>query len=140
MKQAVGLGLLLATSILVGACGGQELKTKEASTPVPVKRTIVAETELEGIEGKVMRAWVAEFAPGANTGKHYHPLHVFVYVLEGDFTIEVQGEPAVTLKPGEIIDLEPKQVHEAKNLLNSPTKVLAFGLATKGESIVLPVK
>jgi quercetin dioxygenase-like cupin family protein len=60
--------------------------------------------------------------------------------LEGAFTIEVEGEPAVTLKPGEIINLAPKQVHEGKNLLNSPTKVLVFGLAPKGEPLVVPVK
>ncbi len=87
-----------------------------------------------------MHAWVTEFAPGVNTGKHYHPWHEFVYVLEGAFGIEVQGEPAATLKPGEIISLAPKQVHEGKNVLNSPTKVLVFGLAPKGESLVVPVK
>jgi quercetin dioxygenase-like cupin family protein len=66
-------------------------------------------------------------------------IHYFLCLLRTG-TIEVQGEPAVTLKPGEIINLAPKRVHEAKNLLNSPTKVLVFGLAPKGEPLVVPVK
>jgi quercetin dioxygenase-like cupin family protein len=92
------------------------------------------------IEGKDMHAWVTEFAPDVSTGKHHHPWHEFVYVLEGDFTIEVQGEPAVTLKPGEIITLAPKQVHEGKSSPNSPTKVLVFGLAPKDEPLVVQVE
>jgi quercetin dioxygenase-like cupin family protein len=58
--------------------------------------------------------------------KHYHPWNEFVYVLAGAFTIEVQGKLAVTLRPGQIINLVPKQVYEGKNLLDSPTKVLVF--------------
>ena len=113
---------------------------QEALTSAPVKRTLIVKTELEGIEGKEMHAWVTEFAPRVSTGRHIHPWHEFVYVLEGSFSIEVQGKSPVTLKPGEIISLAPKQVHEGKNLLDSPTKVLVFGLAPKGESLVVPVK
>jgi quercetin dioxygenase-like cupin family protein len=141
MKGTAGrFGLTLAVSILVGVIGASVLNAQEALTPAPVKRTLIVKTELEGIEGKEIHAWVTEFAPGASSGKHYHPWNEFVYVLEGAFTIEVQGEPAVTLKPGEIINLAPKQVHEGKNLLNSPTKVLVFGLGPKGEPLVVPVK
>ncbi len=141
MKQTAGrFALPLALSIMVGVIGAQFLQAQEALTLAPLKRTLIVKTELEGIEGKEMHAWVTEFAPMVNTGKHYHPWHEFVYVLEGAFGIEVQGKPALTLKPGEIISLGPKQVHEGKNLLNSPTKVLVFGLAPKGESLVVPVK
>ena len=141
MKQTESIFCLtLAMSILVGLLGVQLSNAEEALTTAPVKRTLIVKTELEGIEGKEMHAWVTEFAPEVSTGKHYHPWHEFVYVLEGAFGIQVQGEPAATLKPGEIISLAPKQVHEGKNLLKSPTKVLVFGLAPKGESLVVPVK
>lgn len=140
MKRTTGFSFLLAISILLGGIGVQVLKSQEVSPPTPIKRTVIVERELEGIKGKVMQAWVTEVAPGASTGKHYHPLHVFVYVLEGAFTIEVQDKPAVTLNPGEMIEVKPKQVHEVKNLLDSPTKVFAFGLGQKGESFVFPVK
>ncbi len=132
--------LTLAVAILVGLLGAQLPNAEEALTTGPVKRTLIVKTELEGVEGKEMHAWVTEFAPEVSTGKHYHPWHEFVYVLEGAFGIQIQGEPAKTLEPGEIISLAPKQVHEGKNLLKSPTKVLVFGLAPKGESLVVPVK
>lgn len=119
---------------------GSSAIAQESLTSAPVKRTLIVKTELEGIEGKEMHAWVTEFAPRVSTGKHFHPWHEFVYVLEGAFSIEVQGRLPVTLKPGEIINLAPKQVHEGKNLLDSSTKVLVFGLAPKGESLVVPVK
>ncbi len=139
-KTAKKSGLALALSIFVGVIGAQDLNAQEALTVAPVKRTLIVKTELEGIEGREMHAWVTEFGPRVSTGKHYHPWHEFVYVLKGAFSIEVQGEPAQDLKPGEIISLAPKQVHEGRNLLDSPTKVLVFGLAPKGESLVVPVK
>ena len=46
--------------------------------------------------------------------------------MEGAFTIDVQGKLAVTLRPGQIINLVPKQVHEGRSLLDAPTKVLVF--------------
>ncbi len=142
-KTAIRFGSILAASILVGvvgAIGVQVMNAQEILTVAPVKRTLIVKTELEGIEGKEMHTWVTEFAPRMSTGKHYHPWHEFLYVLEGALTIKVQGQPEVTLKPGEVINLAPKQVHEGKNLLNSPTKVLVYGLAPKDETLVVPVK
>ncbi len=125
---------------LLGVIGVQVLNAQEILTPAPIKRTLIFKKDLEGIEGKEMHVWVTEFAPGETTGNHYHPWHEFVYVLEGAFTIEVQGKPPVTLKPGELVNLAPKQQHEGKNTLRSPTKVLVFGLAVKGEPLVVQVK
>jgi quercetin dioxygenase-like cupin family protein len=139
-RTAIRFGLTMAVSAFVGVIEPSVVNAQEVLTPALVKRTLIVKTELEGIEGKEMHAWVTELAAGASSGKHYHPWNEFVYVLEGAFTIEVQGEPAVTLKPGEIINLPPKRVHEAKNLLNSPTKVLVFGLAPKGEPLVVPAQ
>jgi quercetin dioxygenase-like cupin family protein len=138
-RTAGGFGLTLAVSTFIAVIGASILNAQEVLTPSPVKRALILKTELEGVEGKEMHAWITEFAPGASSGKHYHPWNEFVYVLEGAFTVEIQGHPAVTLKPGEIISLAPKQVHEGKNLLNSPTKVLVFGLAPRGKSFVVPV-
>jgi quercetin dioxygenase-like cupin family protein len=141
MKRTAGrFRLTLAVLTFIAVIGAPILSAQEVLTPSPVKRSLILKTELEGVEGKEMHAWVTEFAPGASSGKHYHPWKEFVYVLEGAFTIEVQGNPAATLKPGEIISVAPKQVHEGKNLLNSPTKVLVFGLAPRGESFVVPVE
>ena len=139
-KKYIKIQLLVTLTIFILIMNSSLSNAQETMTQAPVKRTLIVKAELEGIEGKEMHAGVTEFAPNLNTGKHYHPWHEFVYVLEGEFGIKVEGESEVTLKPGEIISLAPKQVHEGKNLLNSPTKVLVFGLAPKGESLVVPIK
>lgn len=33
----------------------------------------------------------AELAPGGQTGRHMHPVPTFVYVLEGELTVEAEG-------------------------------------------------
>jgi quercetin dioxygenase-like cupin family protein len=112
-----------------------------AATPAPIQRTLLLKQELEGLEEKELHVWVAELAPGASTGRHIHPWHEFVYVLEGALTIEVRGRESLTRKAGELVSLPPREPHEAKNALAvSPTRAVVFGLAPKGVPLVVNVE
>ena len=62
----------------------------------PIKRTDLLKTHLAEIEGKEMHVWVADIAPGATTGSHFHPTPRFVYVLEGAVILELDGKPPQT--------------------------------------------
>jgi quercetin dioxygenase-like cupin family protein len=64
-----------------------------------------------GFEGKEGLAITVEYAPGASTPVHKHDAHVFVYVLEGAVTMQVEGGQAVTLGPGEMFYESPRDVH-----------------------------
>ncbi|MDZ4340148.1 MAG: cupin domain-containing protein [candidate division NC10 bacterium] len=106
-----------------------------------MKRQVLLKSDLAGIDGKEGIVVLAEIAPGATTGKHYHPAHEFAYVLEGSLTLEVQGKPPVTLKPGGIIHQPPRQAHEGKNASKTdPVKILAFYLSEKGQPLTSQVK
>jgi len=131
------LGLAFAAGIAMGMVANQLLHADQE----PVKRTVLLKTDLAGIDGKEGIVVLAEIAPGATTGKHYHPAHEFAYVLEGSLTLEVQGKPPITLKPGGINHQPPRQVHEGKNTSRTdPVKILAFYLSEKGQPLTSPVK
>jgi quercetin dioxygenase-like cupin family protein len=131
------LGLTLAAGIAGGIIGHQLLSAQ----PEPVTRQVLLKTDLAGIDGKEGIVVLAEIAPGATTGKHYHPAHEFAYVLEGSLTLEVQGKPPVTLKPGGVVHQPPRQTHEGKNASRTdPVKILAFYLSEKGQPLTNPVK
>ena len=138
MKRTVFmLGVALAAGIAVGVIGTQVLKAQQE----PVKATVLLKTDLAGIEGKEALVVLVEHAPGTAAGKHYHPGHEFAYLLEGSAILEPVGKPPVTLQPGEIIYLPPKQVHDAKNASTTvPLKVLVFQVAEKGQPFLIPVK
>ena len=138
MKRTVFmLGVTLAVGIAVGVFGDQVLKAQQE----PVKATVLLKTDLAGIEGKEALVVLVEHAPGAASGKHYHLGHEFAYLLEGSAILEPEGKPPVTLQPGEIMYLPPKQVHDAKNAsTTAPLKVLVFQVAEKGQPFLVPVK
>lgn len=81
-----------------------------------------------GFEGKEGLAITVEYAPGASTPVHKHDAHVFVYVLEGAVTMQVEGGQAVTLGPGEMFYESPADVHAvSKNASDTePARFLVF--------------
>jgi quercetin dioxygenase-like cupin family protein len=131
------LGVTLAVGIGAGVIGTGVLTAQ----PEPVKLTVLLKTDLVGIEGKEAAVRLVEIAPGAEVGKHYHPGHVFAYVLEGSGIVEAEGQPPVTLKQGDVNYEPPRQVHTAKNAsTTAPFKLLAWSIVEKGQPHAVPVK
>jgi quercetin dioxygenase-like cupin family protein len=131
------VGLTLAVGLAVGVISDRVLNAQQE----PIKRTELLKTDLVGIEGKGAVVRLVEYAPGAEAGKHYHPAHVFLYVLEGSGIWEPEGQPPVTLKPGDVYYEPPRQVHTAKNASTSaPLKLLSWSIVEKGQPSIVPVK
>lgn len=129
------LGLTLGAGLpgLVGALHG-------AAQP-PVKVTELYKTDLGSVDGREGSLWLAELAPGASVGKHFHPGDAFAYVLEGTMVLEVVGQPPVTLRPGDSGSVGPSQVHDDRNGSSSaPVKFLVFHVARKGAPLAVTVK
>jgi len=77
---------------------------------------------------------IAEIARGAMAGRHRHPGIEIGYVLEGSVTLEHEGQPAKTLKAGDVFKNEPG-VHNAKNTGTTAVKILAVYLVEKGKPL-----
>ena len=75
-RTVILLGLTLAVGIAVGALGNHFLSAQQE----PIKRTVLLKTDLASLEGKEGIVVLAEFAPGAATGKHFHPGEELVYL------------------------------------------------------------
>jgi quercetin dioxygenase-like cupin family protein len=61
----------------------------------PLKRTPIAEHPIDATAADVERVTVVrlDFKPGQPTGRHTHPVPVIGYVLEGEFIVQVEGQP-----------------------------------------------
>ena len=105
---------------------------------------ILQRTELKGAPGWEAILVERILPPGVESGKHTQSGNEIVYVEEGSVTVEVQGKPAVTLKPGEAFTTTAGEVHNVKNASGSaPAKALAFYVAKKGahlEDLSVPAK
>jgi quercetin dioxygenase-like cupin family protein len=138
MKRTVAMLILtLAVGIALGMVGSHVLHAQQE----PIKRTVLLKTDLEGIEGKEAVLFLAELAPGAVGGKHYHSGTELFYALEGAFTHEPEGKAPVTLRTGQAGINPNKNVHYIKNAsMTEPARILGCLIAEKGQPITVPVQ
>jgi quercetin dioxygenase-like cupin family protein len=129
-RTMIILSLTLGLGIVLGVLGDRFLSAQQQS----VKRTELLKTDLEGMAGKEGIMYIAELAPGAVAGKHFHPGPEFAYILDGSLTLEPQGQAPQTFKAAKI-------VHDAKNAsTTAPAKVLVFLVGEKGQPLATPVQ
>jgi quercetin dioxygenase-like cupin family protein len=137
MKQtAFMLGLTFAVGVALGMIGTGVLNAQQQE---PIKRTLLLKTDLEGLEGQEAHMMMVEVAPGARSGKHYHPGPVLSYTLSGSGTWEGEGMPPKVLEPGTALSVPPKHVHEDVGG-SAGAKILAVFIIPKGQPLTVPVK
>jgi quercetin dioxygenase-like cupin family protein len=105
MRHSIGITLAFAALVIALTSTAQE--QGPTRPPPPLLREIV-----QGMpkgENQEVRVLVATLKPGEATPFHTHRFHVTVYVLEGIFTLEMEGRPPITAKAGQAI-VEPPQV------------------------------
>ena len=103
MNKLLGLNLMLA--LLTGILPA--MAQDGLARPNPVFKQVV-EGMPRGAEQEV-RVMTASFKPGDKTVFHTHRSPVTVYILEGAFTLELDGKSPVVVKAGEAF-VEPPNV------------------------------
>jgi quercetin dioxygenase-like cupin family protein len=104
MYRRIGFVFGLGASVMGFAASAQE---SGLAKPNPVLREIVEGMPRSGKQE--VRVFTATFRPGDKTPFHTHRFPVTVYVLEGAFTLELEGRPPIVLKAGEAM-VEPPHV------------------------------
>ena len=96
--------------------------------------------ELAGAAGKEVLLSTVTYPPGGSSPPHRHDAQVFVYVLQGELTMQVQGGPKVTLKPGDTFYESPTDVHSvsANASQSEPATFLVFIVKDKGAPTTRP--
>jgi quercetin dioxygenase-like cupin family protein len=100
IKWTATVVTIVASAIASGDAMGQ-------ARPEPTLREIV--TGMPRGERQEVRVLTATIKPGDKTPFHTHRFPVTVYMLEGAFTLEMEGKPPVTIKAGQAM-VEPPNV------------------------------
>lgn len=126
----LALFLIFAGTPALGIAAGHDLN---AQTSGP-QGTTISKTDVAGVEDKEWKVRTVELAPGAVGARHFYSGVELVYVLEGAGRLEVDGKPLVTLHPGAVAALNPKEIHVLKNTSQTQTlKVVVVLLREKGQ-------
>jgi quercetin dioxygenase-like cupin family protein len=109
----------------------------------PVKPNLVLSQVVEGLPTSAkseVRVLTAMFKPGDKTPHHTHDFPVTVYILEGAFTLELKGQPPITVKAGEAYVEAPNVEMTGFNRSTTDvTKVVIFYVSTFGMPFLNPL-
>jgi quercetin dioxygenase-like cupin family protein len=135
-RRAFGLALL--TAMAVGATGFQAAKAAEQEYKPKAKVTSLLQTPLAGVEGKKVITKHFDIPSGFVGGKHFHPGPVFVYVLEGELTIETEEVGRQTIKAGKLYQEAIRRPMRGRNLSTTDAlKLLVFQVGDKGKPMMI---
>ena len=136
-RMVLGLGLALAGGIALGALSVQTLSAQEVYVPPGAEKKALINEPLHGVENRIVTIDQYTVPAGWVGGKHYHTGPVYVYVLEGSFTMDEQGKERHTFAAGDVYREPVGTPMQARNLNTSaPLKLLVFQVTPKGEPLM----
>jgi quercetin dioxygenase-like cupin family protein len=99
---------------------------------------VLMRTTVSGDDSREAVVGVAEFPPGASTGRHTHPGDEYATVLEGQLEILADGQPIRHVEAGEAYHNLRDVVHETRNVRAVAAKVVSTFVIAKGQPISQP--
>lgn len=78
-------------------------------------------------------AFIAELAPGKETGWHRHPLPGYSYLLSGTMSLEVEGQPPRIVHAGEAVAEPVDKLHNGRSIGTEPARILVFATGEENQ-------
>ena len=130
-KRVAGIAVLLTGSALA-------LHVARAQQ-VGTRRTDLQRHDLSMLGWEVIQTRT-ELDPGTSAPRHKHPGEEIIYVLEGTWEYQLEGQPAKTVKAGEVLFIPYGVVHSAKNVGSGNAAELGTYVVEKGKPLLTLVK
>jgi quercetin dioxygenase-like cupin family protein len=129
------LVMALAVLAVAGTAHAQQLPAAAAQTQT-IKRTPLQKFDVPGTNYETVIG-MAEIVPNVNIGKHTHPGPESGFMLDGDMTLLVEGQPPLVVKKGDSYKIAPGSVHDARTGA-AGAKVIATYVVEKGKPLASP--
>ncbi|HEY4210982.1 MAG TPA: cupin domain-containing protein [Steroidobacteraceae bacterium] len=140
MRVARRIGVL--STILAGTlavCAFSQTPGGSRSTPSAkpaITRTVLQTLDIPGSNYQVIQAKV-QIPPHTSVPKHTHPGAVSGYILEGDYSIRLDGQPVKNVAPGESFVIPSGVAHEEMTGARAATIIAVFAVE-KGKPLTSP--
>jgi quercetin dioxygenase-like cupin family protein len=103
-----------------------------------IKRTPLQKFEVPGTNYETVIG-IAEVFPNVNIGRHTHPGPESGYILDGELTLLIDGQPPKVLRAGDSYQVPAGAIHDAK-AAEKGVKVIATYVVEKGMPLATPAK
>jgi len=125
--------IALLVAIALPSTAASQQSPAPGAPPPAIKRTPLQKADVPAGTFEVITG-TAEIAANTNIGRHSHPGIETGYVLEGELTLLVEGQPPLSLKPGDSYKVPERAIHDARSG-DKPAKVLAVYVVEKGKPL-----
>jgi len=125
--------LMIVVAMLIA--GSAVTQTQQPGT----KRTPLQQHDLSAPGREVIQVRV-DFDPGYVAPRHTHPGEEIIYVIEGALEYQIEGQPARTVKPGDVLFVPAGAIHSVKNVGTGNGAELATYVVEKGKPLITLVK
>ena len=80
------------------------------------------------------------FAPGWKAPRHYHNSDLFIYVISGEFEVDMQGEGLNLYSEGQALRMKPNTPMDARNPSETNSlKLAVFQVGNPDAPFVVPI-
>lgn len=134
MKRNTLIAVLVVAFVMAAAVAAWSQVGFQATAVLQSSTTGVGQPFQFPLFRNQITALRAELVPGGQTGRHMHPVPTFVYVLEGELTVEAEGYPAKVHKAGDAFLEVVNAWHNGINRTNAPTKFLVVFSGEEGKA------
>jgi len=131
-RTTILLALLLGVVSLGGAAWAQATGLK-ATMILQASTTPAGQPIQFPLFRNQFTANLVEIAPGGQVGRHMHPVPVLVYIMEGELTVEADGQPARIYKAGQAAVEVTNTWHNGLNRGSVPVKFLVVYAGEEGK-------
>ncbi len=137
LNKSFFVAALVAAFAFAAPAGAQQLPAAANQSPtikrIPLQKFDVQGTNMETVIG------IAEIAPNVNIGRHSHPGIESGYMLSGEATLLVDGQPPKPMRAGDSYQIPYGAIHDAKSGPGG-AKVIATYVVEKGKPFAVPAK
>ena len=133
---------LLFTAIFAALTVGYFILNSPKSEPIGERYNYVLyKSDIDLSNGSEVLIREAYFPPGWKAPRHYHNGNLFIYVIEGEFEVDMEGSGLNLYKAGDALQMQPGFTMDARNpSATNSLKLSVFQLGQPDAPFVVPVK
>jgi quercetin dioxygenase-like cupin family protein len=132
---AMRYGLILVILAIAG-CSNE----REGALSVEPYNDVLMRSALDKEIGNEIQMREILFAPGWKAPRHYHNSDLFIYVISGEFEVDMEGSGLITYTDGQALRMKPNTPMDARNSsADRPLKLAVFQVGNPDLPFVVPV-
>ena len=133
---------LLFTGIFTALTAGYFILGSPKNEPIGERyNNVLYKSDIDLSNGSEVLIREAYFPPGWKAPRHYHNGNLFIYVIEGEFEVDMEGSGLNLYKAGDALQMQPEFTMDARNpSATNSLKLSVFQLGQPDAPFVVPVK